>query len=1277
MSNYPVAPQYGLNYGVQDQTNPPYLPPAYPTQYIQPADARMGHGNMSSSYDASVPSYGYHGPAPSFSASAIASGVPPLPIFQGWNQDAMPLPPYNAHNGQQYANYSDQNIQGAHQNSQYYAPPNQPSYQSNAQVPRPYDEGEVSEGEFEGNIHSMNQASYRGNQYSATSRTPYIEPAHQPTYNTPQAQNLQRPYQLAKNPNYLPRETTQSRQQQADAYSPCASPIIGTCFQQIKEPQKLDSYTTADSRTQTNNGLQEQTGKSQNNLITASELQNRMNSNVKPTSPDGTKHHSSFNAAPSPSNGESSASMFKSVDDARKKAQAAILNLWPYDIRYQTYIDEGFKKESLDSLFDELRIPRSETIIGDEVDQRPEDRTSEAAEYGYNALKGKMKQTLGGANSSPNTNQTNTKESGMAGSATSKSSPHIGTVATTVVMTEKERTLQSKMEALRKSREERAQKAAAKNSTKSPVDAIVPEDVTAPTQNQPPSQAQPTPSTQQPIASAPEATEENPLPTTIEVAASLSSQPAKSATSLPQGPIIPGLFLTSTTSRPASAVNPPITSATTLPMQRKRPVAADFDTPLPAATPFKRPFGHSRHEKPLVIDVSEDELDSDDEDVEMDLESQADQDSPVQSVAKLPENRSAIINNLPPLSGFRANTSNAGTPPILQSSAKANMGGRPEVLQRKESEIEQLKKKIAEAEARKKARQTPTGGQTPQGAPDDRSGGLNLASNVEASMRMQKLIGVVEDNVASNQHKLEETVAARTAEAADLKLAEDERKRLRLQKLASDLPFVDAQVQQNQSKLARLRAETARLEEEVRRSLEAKQNLAEEMERLGRETEEQLQAQREKLNNLTKEETSLHTVSLGSSSPSDSENRSELPLSHFGQSHTSRSPQTLATSQTAPQQMDTPMSSEPENALCSTNVERGREPSGFQNMAAQEVLPVVVPQDTPNTKDQTSSDCALEAALQEAVRAEADSHTHGYSDMEIETSFAPDPTQLEPVTFSKAVDEEVGSPDYSPVLERANLEVNGEDGDSDNYEPPEGIPPVNAPSPIDSPPFSPAPPEEVVETAAMDSPMQMENAQQEDVSEMPQEHPEFSSAIGSGSITEDGCQDHIVPLPHEGEQGGPQPTLNDQKLAQVKTSELFKPYETPLKKFRAFRFHPNYKQEVAGGLRSLTYSNKIDPSREFCRYELAGGVCNDTNCEFQHFKNIGLPDDAVLTTLGSPEHFNDTQREQFCEGLRAVLTDLRARKIKDFEKIAAEIIAHRAKFLGDNSKVLNLEGTVI
>lgn len=127
-------------------------------------------------------------------------------------------------------------------------------------------------------------------------------------------------------------------------------------------------------------------------------------------------------------------------------------------------------------------------------------------------------------------------------------------------------------------------------------------------------------------------------------------------------------------------------------------------------------------------------------------------------------------------------------------------------------------------------------------------------------------------------------------------------------------------------------------------------------------------------------------------------------------------------------------------------------------------------QQAADPKQQVSTDRALEAALQEAVRAEADSHAQGYSDTEMDTSFAPDPNQLAPESCSNPAEGEIHSPEYAPVLEDTVAE--DMDGDSDIYEPPEATPPVDAPSPIESPPFSPAPPE-VIEAAIADEPMQI------------------------------------------------------------------------------------------------------------------------------------------------------------------------------------------------------------
>jgi hypothetical protein len=102
---------------------------------------------------------------------------------------------------------------------------------------------------------------------------------------------------------------------------------------------------------------------------------------------------------------------------------------------------------------------------------------------------------------------------------------------------------------------------------------------------------------------------------------------------------------------------------------------------------------------------------------------------------------------------------------------------------------------------------------------------------------------------------------------------------------------------------------------------------------------------------------------------------------------------------------------------------------------------------------------ALEAALQEAVRAEADSHSQ-HSDMDMEVSYTPNQAQLAPELPSDPVEEGNRSPEYSLALARTAQEI--ADRESDGYEPPDATAPTEAP---ESPPFSPAPPESIHEIA--------------------------------------------------------------------------------------------------------------------------------------------------------------------------------------------------------------------
>jgi hypothetical protein len=151
---------------------------------------------------------------------------------------------------------------------------------------------------------------------------------------------------------------------------------------------------------------------------------------------------------------------------------------------------------------------------------------------------------------------------------------------------------------------------------------------------------------------------------------------------------------------------------------------------------------------------------------------------------------------------------------------------------------------------------------------------------------------------------------------------------------------------------------------------------------------------------------------------------------------------------------------------------KGQEGAGDKDEDSTEHFAIAAPsQMRSDSGERVSANQALEAALQEAVRAEADSHGHGGSEVDMETSFVPDTTQLAPESSSNSAEEEVDSPMYSPVVDRTISDV--PDAESDNYEPPEATPPVDAPSPIESSPFSPAPPDAAPESELVDDSIQI------------------------------------------------------------------------------------------------------------------------------------------------------------------------------------------------------------
>ncbi|PBP22610.1 hypothetical protein BUE80_DR006443 [Diplocarpon rosae] len=1136
MSDYHAA-QYGAPY--REQPGPPYLPHAYTPQYLQSDQSQQEQ--IAPHYDTSATAFGYNRSVPSFSASAVASGVPPLPIFQGWNQESIPLPTYTGY---------ENNIK-----PQYFHQLNRPSFQQHASDVN-NSHGKMSEGEFDDNpVAAQTSTGYGATQYRGNSRTGYSDTAQRAVYSKPEDHGSHKP-SYSDSFNYNIRDSPQMGPQQSGFYHPSNS--SGDYGQ-----SKLDStnsYAPKHGKEPSNGTLPNQDEWSGNNNGASARVDGQTKEYhaiipgrvARQDLPAATAQSTSRHTEPLPK--------IRSVADSRKKAQGAILNLWPYDVRYQTYIDEGFSKDIVESLFDELKMTRNNA-------KAPE---------------------------TPNAN-------------------------------------------------ERAQKAASKNVNRPATSGPEAEPSKLPTQTL--SSSIPTlPATSPPV---------------IQHVATKTGLCLSGLAPQQQSSIIPGLFLASTTSvNPNSSSRPntissQMASADSSTAQattrtdikepsnqntRKRPVAADFDQAI--STPYKRPFGHSSTGQRLVINVSEDE-DSEDEDIAMDLESQADQESPVMSARKMSDQQPAAIRNIAPLSNFPTrkpysppSNSSASTAPPMQAAANNPMA-RVERLGRVESEMEALKKQIAAREARQKAKQTSSGSYTPRASEDHGTGSNtptpNVADKIENSVKMQQMIQIADSKVAHEQQKLADAQAEESAKAEELQKNEAEQKRLRREKIAADIPLADALVSQGQSKLEQLRAQMEAIEAEVQKGLDNKRKLAEEMERLGQEAEEQLQAQKDKLSNLNRQ---VSTSSEGT----DLSAIVEPAASQIFQSSEPEPELAVVSNQQSSTSHESSVNFQGPGSNGNSSDNNGDSISAVEDH--DQVNPEVEAEEEDLEKNTTSTDQALEAALQEAVRAEVDSHA-GAKNLDTDDSYAPDPSQLAPESLDPVV-EENRSPEYSPKLDRTVPDV----GQSDEYEPPEATPPADEPP--YSPLFSPAPPDHKV---AIDS--------------------------GAGAVdhVKRGHMEKDIPsgnsIPPE-VAGDPAPANDKPKY------ELFRPYESPLKRFAAYRFHPSFKQDVQGGLRSKTYSHKIKTKTEFCRYELAGGICNDATCAEQHFRDIVLPDDAVLTALGSPEEFKGEQRERFCAGLKGVLMDLRVRKIRDFDIIASDIIAHRAKFLGDKSKVLaSLEGTSI
>ncbi|TQS37422.1 hypothetical protein Golomagni_02106 [Golovinomyces magnicellulatus] len=1177
----------GPKHSARDKTNLPYLS-TFQNQFAHVSNGAYTHKSV----------------VPPFVSANIAPGAQSLPTYQGWNFDSK-LPYFsNPPNDQAYSGHNTYNHQN---NTQLYQTETQPAY-----LPSDHPKNTSRNVTVE-----SNDAKYNGvlaNTIASANHTTH--PHSVPSIGDYPCGSLSNLHSIDESHNDVRIKTctelmqdSESKdhnleRQQSDSYSPCASPVL--------MPQISNEIHTGIHPTYENSS------KEQVNPMSEEKKQYLITKDVQP-------YHSA------------NTTQGKSIAECKKMAQGAILNLWPYGVRLETYLEEGFKKDLVENLFKDLET---------------DEWASNEPKNNSNQHQILPKYTT--SSEDQRVEEQRSQEQNMGSKDASKTSTD--TASRTSQMAEKERTLKSKMEALRKSREARA---SAKTVLKPQVDqAFGKQDLKDqieiklnPKSPEPPVKPESIPN---PNSSTEEKTKpylDSTADTTSINPSDLNNENSESAiiasaqSKLPSvAPTIPGLFLVTNPSKQALKL-----STENLFKQRKRPVASDFDNSIIKNASFKRPFGHCRNEQRVVIDVSDDE--SEEDGVPMELESQVDQESPTPALIKIPSSSQNLQPSSKP-SGQKALSSPPYAVTHPSSASLTQPLSAPSILKQKQREIQLMKKKIAAAEAQLKAKSTTSSVGTPQ---QSDSGILEIKDNLctfegssintEAPQTNIDRSNILADQDRSLSIGLE-SLKPESLEELPRKLTED--KNLRLRKIADELPLIESEVRHGKSRLEQLRNEIAKVEAGLKKSMEERKKMAIELERLDQEPNcldsDVLKVQAEhpsdpKLTYLQ------HEVDLA---------QPELPIENRN-----IRPENSSTSQ---QSQSYPSLNNLTLTSSINNIKTVK-----SNESHVKIHDKSESQHDFNIKVKKAASQELKDALQVALRVEAQMMRDAemmrtaemtktaeiLRDAEAQKNEAKKPLKLE---YSKQRSDKAEVPtedgelssDYTPEL----TVVEGPEGESDNYEPPDATVPDQT-SPEVSPPFSPASPKSVD---------QIENDHIQSINR--KSSPNIAEQVSKNDLSQ---QNDAVVLP----------TSVDKPIATSQNSDGFTPYTSALKIFRAYRFHPNFKNEVSGGLRSITYSHKIDQKKEFCRFEIAGGICNDSACNLQHFKSIILPDDGIMAALGCPDEFTGEKREKFVAGLREVLLDLRLRKINDFDTIASEIIAHRAKFLGDDSKVLALEDITI
>ncbi|KAH7158134.1 hypothetical protein B0J13DRAFT_520842 [Dactylonectria estremocensis] len=935
-------------------------------------------------------------------------------------------------------------------------------------------------------------------------------------------------------------------------------------------------------------------------------------------------------------------STHESIQEAKRRAQDAILRLWPLNIRHQNYLDEGIDKQLIDSLFAELGLDSSEAhpVIEsppippsthvEQLSKEPQRMGSDVKDV--NSTNGSLDAPEKPKDKSEERKDRIARLLAAKGSKSTVTVPDVSkaTVATVAPPTqlttvpskkqsEKSKLIQQKMEALRKAR--------AANTNKTPQ-----------------TEGSTTPTTETNL-SKPPALPTAPFfdhPDEILSSAIVTDQPRATLerSESHDAPSIPGLFLSST---------PQASAATN---QRKRPVAADLNENS-ISTVSKRPFGQSRESRPFLIDVSDDE-----DDAEMDIDSPELRPTSIHQPTT-PTGRTSSFRDHPALSDDISNRQIASPKHVGTPAGSGGSGNGLYNLENMTKKIEDMKRKIAEAEARKKAKLSSNGTPSvPHSENQSKEGSVDIPS-----IALPTPGAITPSGTDAEDENTPILQRSQPMQQPSSKLAKIRGQRghpqspLRSRIASARLPVLEAHRNEQIRQLKHLQSEVARIEQEIQESLQEEERLREEAMVSESDAESQNGSESEHVPGQSR-------YPLGPILPPGPKcmmNEFEpsgklIPLS--------------AESDSGPQPVDPSLghSTEPRNQVVPTDQEQEQPEISSKEIA--DPLPEAgrkgevgvahgegIDEKTASTRDTSVVDHSM-APIDEGLTS-VDSNSDPGEDARPDNSNSSD-VELD-----------------SDVAMGEDLDASSDEdtGDSfDGYEPTEAgvdIPNPQTPTRSAAASLPHSAEEAVLETS--DTDLQGVSATS------PITQPISAADAVSPSVS---ASSREVDLLHYEELTRTltlkQIELASELVASGAPKSTFTPYETPLQFFRAYRFHPKFKDSVAGGLRSLTYSNQIDVQREVCPDQLVGGVCpRGKQCEFQHFDNMKAPDDQILVQLGAYGNYEGEQKQKYITGLRELLTGFRNRKIKDFQALSDGIIEYRAQFHGDRTKILPLGSVAI